>query len=320
MRLSTSRLARGLFALTAIVALGIIAAEARPGGGTSSGNRGSKTYSAPPSTSTAPNAAQPMQRTQPGATQAGPRAAAAAPTGSRFGSGFGGMLMGGLLGAGLFGLLSGSGLFSGLNGMAGFLGLLIQVVLIGGIIYFAVAFFRSRNAQPAMAGAPNGLLNRSGPQPSTSHGSTPAGGFGTTATTTLSLAQADYAAFEQLLVRIQDGYGREDAEGLRPLVTPEMHGYFGEDIMANQRKNVHNLTSDAKLLQGDLSEAWSEMGSDYATVAMRFSLLETTVERGTGRVISGDANTPIEVTEIWTFVRASGSGGRGWVLSAIQQS
>ena len=66
-------------------------------------------------------------------TQQGPRAAAATPAGSRFGSGFGGMLMGGLLGAGLFGLLSGSGLFGGLSGLAGMLGLMLQIALIGGI-------------------------------------------------------------------------------------------------------------------------------------------------------------------------------------------
>src|ERR1700676_2926570 len=48
--------------------LAISAADARVGGGGSSGSRGGRTFSAPPSTSTAPNAAQPMNRTmtQPG--------------------------------------------------------------------------------------------------------------------------------------------------------------------------------------------------------------------------------------------------------------
>src|SRR5256885_10713955 len=48
--------------------LAVSAADARVGGGSSSGSRGSRTFSAPPSTSTAPTTAQPFNRTitQPG--------------------------------------------------------------------------------------------------------------------------------------------------------------------------------------------------------------------------------------------------------------
>ncbi|TDM97689.1 hypothetical protein CEE87_12635, partial [Lactobacillus crispatus] len=44
------------------VALIASAADARIGGGSSSGSRGSRTFSAPPSTSTAPSAARPFER------------------------------------------------------------------------------------------------------------------------------------------------------------------------------------------------------------------------------------------------------------------
>src|SRR6476660_6733117 len=54
-------------------------ADARVGGGSSSGSRGSRTNAAPPSTTTAPNTAQPMNRTM---TQ--PSAAAPAATGGGF--------------------------------------------------------------------------------------------------------------------------------------------------------------------------------------------------------------------------------------------
>src|SRR4029078_8459743 len=85
------------------------AADARVGGGGSIGSRGARTYTSPPSTNTGPKAA-PVDRsmTQPGSPSAAQGVnrptTAAAP--SRFGGGFGGMLMGALLGAGLFGLLS----------------------------------------------------------------------------------------------------------------------------------------------------------------------------------------------------------------------
>lgn len=308
----------GALALLGIVALGVDMADAQASRGKNTGSRGSNTFNAPPATNTAPKA-QPIQRST--APQSGVAGRAAAPAQSRFGSGFGGLLMGGLLGAGLFGLMSGSGLFGGAAGLAGMLGLLLQVALIGGLIYLALSFFR-RRSQPATA-APMGRQNMMGQgQP---HQSTPAGGFGApaaapAATQPLALDQADYEAFERLLVRIQDSYGREDIPALRAIATSEMASYFGEDIADNQKKGIQNLVSDAKLLQGDLSEAWREADSEFATVAMRFSVVSTDVERGTGRIMSGSSDRPIELTEIWTFVRRPGSNANGWKLSAIQQT
>jgi predicted lipid-binding transport protein (Tim44 family) len=75
-----------------------------------------------------------------------------------------------------------------------------------------------------------------------------------------------------------------------------------------------NRVSDVKLLQGDLAEAWREGNSEYATVAMRFALNDTTVDRASGRVVDGG---PQEVSEMWTFRR---SNGGPWLLSAIQQT
>lgn len=308
-------------ALAGSAALVLDTADARTGGGRSTGSRGSNTYTAPPATNTAPRAAQPIQRTtvQPGATQPGRGVAGAGQ--SRFGSGFGGLLMGGLLGAGLFGLLSGSGLFGGAAGLAGMLGLVLQVALIGGLIWLAMSFFRRRQTAPAA-----GPMERQSYQQPMQHASTPAGSFAAPAaasvatTQPLDLAEEDYQAFERLLVRIQDAYGREDVATLRAIVTPEMANYFAEDISENQRKNQHNLVSDAKLLQGDLSEAWREAEAEYATVSMRFSILDTMVERGTGRVVQGSSELPVEATEFWTFVRRPGGNANAWRLSAIQQA
>lgn len=322
-RLALSRAAMIGLAAAGALALGLDGAEARSGGGKSFGSRGSQTYTAPPSTSTAPRAAQPIQRstTQPAAAQAGRGVAGAGQ--SRFGSSFGGMLMGGLLGAGLFGLLSGSGLFGGAAGLAGMLGLLLQVALIGGLIWLAMSFFRGRQAASAAGPAMRQGMSGQGQQP---YQSTPAGSFAQPAaavpqaTQPLGLVQEDYDAFERLLVRVQDAYGREDVATLRQIATPEMANYFAEDIAENQRKKVHNLVSDAKLLQGDLSEAWREADGEFATVAMRFSIIDTLVERGTGRVVQGDSDTAVEATEIWTFVRRPGGNANAWKLSAIQQT
>ena len=98
-----------------------------------------------------------------------------------------------------------------------------------------------------------------------------------------------------------------------------MFSYFSKDLAENAKKGLRNEVSGVKLLQGDLSEAWHEAGSDYATVAMRFSLVDATVDRASGRVISGDLVAPQEATEIWTFRRDDRDLAQGWQLSAIQQ-
>ena len=81
-----------------------------------------------------------------------------------------------------------------------------------------------------------------------------------------------------------------------------MVSYFSKDLEENKARNDVNKVTDVKLLQGDLAEAWREGETDYASVAMRFSLVDKTLERGTSRVVAG-SDTPIEATEVWTFAR-----------------
>ena len=302
--------------------MAISAADARVGGGGSSGSRGTRTYSAPPSTSTAPSAAQPMNRTmtQPGTPGVGAAAGAAGAAKGGFFSRPGmGMLMGGLaagfLGAGLFGMLSGSGLFSGLGGMASIIGLILQIGLIIIVVRLAMSWWQRRHATasayagptPAAAGGPGGALNslRTGTGFGLGSGSAP-----------LEIQPEDYEAFERLLGDVQTAWSNEDVARLHTLATPEMVSYFTKDLEENKARNDVNKVSDVKLLQGDLAEAWREGDTDYASVAMRFSLVDKTVERGTGKLVAG-SETPIEATEVWTFVRPRGSN---WELSAIQQT
>ncbi|MFN8890862.1 MAG: Tim44 domain-containing protein, partial [Alphaproteobacteria bacterium] len=95
---------RPSYFLTAFAALAMILvpvlADAKPGGNSSSGSRGSRTYSAPPPTQTAPNTARPMERTatQPsGPQQAGAPARPGMPPQAQPQRSFMGALAGGLL-------------------------------------------------------------------------------------------------------------------------------------------------------------------------------------------------------------------------------
>jgi predicted lipid-binding transport protein (Tim44 family) len=146
------------------------------------------------------------------------------------------------------------------------------------------------------------------------------GGVGGASPSALTIAPADYDAFEKLLSEIQTAYGGENTEALGAMTTPEMFSYFSQDLADNARKGVRNEISGVKLLEGDLAEAWHEAGSDYATVAMRYAIVDATLDRATGRVVSGDRTAPQEVTEIWTFRRDDRDPKQGWQLSAIQQA
>lgn len=297
------------------------------------GSRGSQTYSAPPSTATAPGSASPMQRsvtTQPSRPAAGAAAGQAAARPGLFGGGMLGGLAAGFIGAGLFGMLFGHGMFGGMGGFASILGLILQVGLIVIVARLAFVWWQRRNAPSYAAAAPNAGAN--GP---TAHsfglgGGTNAGaGIGVggglggmfgggnqaPASEPVTLEKSDFDDFEQLLGKVQAAYSAEDINALRASATPEMVSYFSEELADNASRGLVNQVSDVKLLQGDLSEAWREDGTEYATVAMRFALVDRVIERATGRAVEDSG--PSEVVELWTFMRVRGGA---WMLSAIQQA
>ena len=302
-------------ALAVLLSLGMAGdAFARAGGGFSMGSRGFHTYSAPSSTW---NAAPIQRSTTPYGNYGQGYGYGGYNRPGFFGGGFGRGLIGGFLGAGLFGLLFGHGFFGGLGGGMSFLGLLLQLGLIYLLIRFAMSFFRG--SQPAFFGGPQGYPQASsyvgaGPQP----GNYGYGGMG--GETPLSLQPEDYNAFERRLGEVQSAFSDEDVNRLQALATPEMVGYFREELDGNARRGVVNRTSGTKLMKGDLAEAWREGGAEYATVAMQYALIDTMVDRASGRIVSGNPNVPDQVTELWTFVRAAGAGPEAWRLSAIQQT
>ncbi|MBL6454917.1 TIM44-like domain-containing protein [Belnapia sp. T6] len=309
-----------LFFTAALLALAPALADARPGSGSSVGSRGSRTYSAPPTTNTAPNAARPMERSIEPARPATPYGQATNrppigqpnPAGGFFSrSPFMAGLMGGLIGVGLGGLLFGHGLFSGFTGIGSFFGLLLQIGLIFLLVRLVMGFFRRRQAQPAMAGIPGGMARQAdGPLPA-------GGGGGGAPSSAIQLAPADFQAFEQTLQRVNEAWNRQDEAGMRAVATPEMLRYFGDDLANLAGRGLRNETRDVKLEQGDLAEAWREGSREFATVAMRFSQIDVTRRISDGAVVEGDPNRRTEATELWTFMRVQGGP---WMLSAIQQT
>ena len=302
---------RASLIFAAIVALGLALApgfaDARAGFGRSFGSRGGMTWSAPPSTSTAPYGAQPMQRSFTPSTSSSGYGAPAYGYGTR--SGFTSGLMGGLIGAGLAGLLLGHGFWGGMMGFGGFLGFLLQILLLVLLVRFLVRLFRGPS--PIFAGAGPGLFARTG-----SAGLGLVGARGDAAQPPIALGPPDYRAFEQSHQAIQAAWSAHDVKALGALVTPEMLSYFAEQLAEQTSRGVRNEVTDVRLLQGDLAQSRTEHGRDYATVAMRFSMIDVTRDNF-GRIVEGSPTKRVSATELWTFVRSP--GGR-WILSAIQQA
>lgn len=294
----------------AAMALAPLVADARPGGGISSGSRGARTYSAPPATNTAPGQARPMERTTNEPGRAAPSVtpgvgAGAAATAGRQGNWFQrNPFMGGLLAGGLLGAMMGGGFFSGLGSLAGVLGFLLQFALIGGLVFLLVSLLRRRQ-QPALAGMSR-EMQAGASQHLTGGGS---------ALPRVAITGADQEAFSQSLIAINQAWSAGDTAALGRLTTPEMMQYFRDDYAALAARGWKNQTSEVRLDSGDVAEAWSEGAREYCTVAMRFSLVDVTRDAA-GAVVEGHPTNREVVTEIWTFVRVQ---GREWQLSAIQQ-
>lgn len=335
----------GLFLAFSMVA--VDQADARRGG--SFGSRGARTFQSAPPTRTAPQPTAPVERSMtpntgqaanPATTNAA-RPGAAAQQRPGFMGGFGGAMIGGLLMGGLLGMMMGQGF----GGLAGMFGMLMQVLLIGGVIWLALRFFRSRqasNAGPAMAGAGagggnfnsgGGNFNYRDAAPSDEGGkanggsrsfSIPSiGGSRANAapqqpvTQEITVSGEDLDTFQRMLTEVQEAFGREDHKALRRLVTPEMVSYLSEELADNAQNGVRNDVTNVQLLQADIAESWNEGDRDYATAAMNYSSIDVTRNRTTGEVVDGDENEPTETTELWTFVRQNGGD---WQLSAIQQA
>jgi predicted lipid-binding transport protein (Tim44 family) len=293
-------------------------ASARAGGGKSSGSRGSRSWSSPEPGQSAPSANR----------QATPPSSYQQPMPQR--SGWMSGLMGGLAGFALGGLL-GSMLFGGFGGGLGGIGLL-EIVLIGGLLYCAFVYMRRRQqstpASPYGYAPPQEVEPRSWQSAST-YGSTAT--LGTTETLgdlergIRHIRQMD-SAFDparftetasEAFFQIQAAWMARDMQPVRDLMTPEMYETMAKECDRLRAERRVNRLENIAVRSTEVTEAWQENGQDFVTVRTLASLLDYTVEEGTDRVLEGSRTAPVKFEEYWTFTRPVGPNA--WKLSAIQQ-
>ncbi len=302
--------------------------------GGSFGSTGSRTYNAPiertltpPTTPSRPAGPPPMPVAppRPGGVNAAPMAnpGLAAPMGQPMGqpgffqrNPFMAGLAGGLVGAGIGGMLFGHSPALAEAGAAapgaGFLGLLLQLALIGGLVWLGVRMFRSRSAATGPAANPY-LRVASGQhvEPSMTLLAAPR------VDKEFEPSEADQQAFSDILLGVQQAWSEGNLAALRRWATPEVVMFLSEDLSRNTSEGLVNKVENVALLKGDVSGSWSENGFDYVSTVLTFQCVDYMVRVDGGAVASGSLTNPVQHTEVWTFVR-SASGGR-WLLSAVQQ-
>jgi predicted lipid-binding transport protein (Tim44 family) len=257
-------------------------------------------------------------------------------------SGWGGML-GGLLVGGLIGSLLFGGMGGGLGGLGGGIGLM-EIVLIGGLIVFAIMWMRRRQAAgsmgtPAYAGGYGASGSSSGGwQPS---GGSAYSGGGSSAPPVAVLeapaelsdldrglghirqmdAQFDPAAFGEsatdMFFKIQAAWTNRDMGRVTDLLTPEMRGVLQAQCDKLRADRRINRLENIAVRQGAVTEGWQEKGQDFVTVYFLASLVDYTTDESGAQVLDGSRTEPVKFEEYWTFARPVGPNP--WKLSAIQQ-
>jgi predicted lipid-binding transport protein (Tim44 family) len=306
-------------------------AFARVGGGTSSGSRGSRSYSpprsSPPSQSTQPSQ-NPSPQTSPQPQAAPPSSPAplqSPPPQSSFLRGLGGGIMGGFIGGMLFSSLG----FGANRGGIGGGGIGLFEILIFGALLFGIFWYFKRRRQEAAAKAyaqstaePIEPYQTSyGPSVDQAHA-----GDGDLEKGLGYVRQMDPSfdgkKFQDLCMdhffKIQGAWINRNLSGVKPLLTDEMFGIIQGDAEKLKAEKKVNKLENIAVRSVDISEVWQESGQDFITVRFYANLLDYVEDESTGQVLSGSKTEPVKFEEYWTFTRPVGN--QPWKLSAIQQA
>jgi predicted lipid-binding transport protein (Tim44 family) len=341
MRISQFRNRKGLFGAVFLVLLcGLtVLAEARVGGGQSSGSRGSRSFSAParPSSPSPGNAFSQSSPSSPYTSRAGEPFTRSTPysSSSPFGGGsllrsIGGGLLGGFLGSMLFRSLgfAGTGGYGGYGGGWGGPGL-FDLLLLGLLGYVAYRFLIQRSAGTRRYDAPEGSSLGRGYD----HYDAPEPVVSLPAARPSDLAEGieqlrvldpgfDKARFcDQAMdcfFRLQAAWSARDLSPLRALLTDELTAQLQADVDRLKREGKINHVENIAVRTCELTEAWQETGQDFATVYFYANCLDYDVNESTGEVVRGSKLEPSKFEEYWTFTRPAGRGP--WKLSAITQA
>ena len=71
----------------------------------------------------------------------------------------------------------------------------------------------------------------------------------------VNVSDSDLVEFQRIHAAVQDCWSRGDLGQMRRLMTPEMLGYFSEELTKNSSQGVQNVIGNVNLLKGEHSLA-----------------------------------------------------------------
>jgi predicted lipid-binding transport protein (Tim44 family) len=314
-------------------------AEARRfGGGKSFGSRGSRSFSVPRQAqprSAARSSRSNTQSQKNSATSGGGRSG----LGAGLMGGIGGMMLGGMIGSMLFG--GGGGMGGGMGGGGGGIGFL-EIILIGGGIWFFMRWYKRKKAAQSSGNLSSmGGISQESPMEFNSIGSqdslpdsfeTGQGQHPQQSQDEVSqgldyIMQTDPSFSEDQFLdgakmaykQIQGAWSDWSVDRLKPIMTERMWGMVEAQAAERKDAGIRDIIEQIQFKTVEISEAWQESGENWISVHFVVSMLEysTDVE---GKHLEGSKDKPVEVVEYWTFTRPVGAQDPNWYLAAVQQA
>ena len=112
---------------------------------------------------------------------------------------------------------------------------------------------------------------------------------------------------------IVESFAQGNIGALRPLVSDDLFDEFGTEIRRRAAEGEAHETQIVKLREAEILEAG--VAGRTATVTIKFVSDQLNVVRDEdGNVVDGDAETAMDVTDIWTFARNTRSSDPNWTL------
>ncbi|MBF0371467.1 MAG: Tim44 domain-containing protein [Magnetococcales bacterium] len=314
-------------------------AEARRfGGGSSFGSRGSRSFSTPRRATTRSATSQTTSTSRSSTSTSALGSTGRSGFGSGLMGGIGGFMLGGFLGSMLFGGGGGGGMAGAGGGMGGGIGLL-EILLIGGAIWFILRWARKQKEATAgpMGGQQdyqrqsleggdyaNNPYDDNAPLPgSFSTGETPPDEITQGLDHIIAMdpkfhegqfLEGAKMAFQQ----IQESWSDWSVDRLQPLLTDRTWAMVQKQAQEAKEAGRRDIIEKIQFTDTVVSEAWQESGEDWITVHFKVNMVEYSTDVA-GKVTEGDPSQAQDVEEYWTFTRPVGSQNPNWKLAAIQQ-
>ncbi|OQY43428.1 MAG: hypothetical protein B6240_12430 [Desulfobacteraceae bacterium 4572_87] len=257
---------------------------------------------------------------------------------SSFMRGLGGGLLGGAIGSMLFGGVGhGAGMGGGGAGGGGGIGLL-EILIIGGLIYFLYRKFSGKNrskSKRSLFSSPDtqsasggGYADASAPPsrpPDMAPGNIPDMASGDPVVEELATVRHHDPGFDpesfkefaqDVFFKVQAAWTRRDISVMKQYLGVQLLGEYEQHFADLKAKGQENRLENIAVRKVDIVDMGEMGGEPFVIIQFRANLLDYTVDEVTGNVIEGSSSEPVKFLERWAFSKSASSD---WKLEGIQE-